>query len=139
MSMLPILLADDDKQEHLLIKLALQQLMIFNPLITVENGVELFNYLHNRRPFEDVEKFPKPGVVLLDLIMPLKGGLDALTEIKSDPVFSKIPVVIFTASAEENAMLTSLKSGADLFVIKPFHFEELVNILRGITERWLTH
>ncbi|MGX5173495.1 response regulator [Aliikangiella sp. IMCC44653] len=137
MSLLPIVFADDDKEDHLLVQLALHEIAAFNPLVTVENGVELFDYLNNQPPFEDVDKFPKPGLILLDLIMPVKGGLDALAELKATPSFADIPVVLFSGTIEEKQIIIGRQSNADRFVVKPYKFEELVEIMRDLHRTWL--
>ena len=102
-----ILLADDDADDRVLAHDALKESRLANDLRFVENGEELMDYLLRRGPYEDPEKSPTPGLILLDLNMPRKDGREALQEIKADPRFRAIRVIVLTTSkAEEDILRT---------------------------------
>src|SRR5437763_13337861 len=89
-----ILLADDDADDRMLAKDALDESRVANELRFVEDGEQLLDYLYRRGPFADPKVSPRPGLILLDLNMPRKDGREALREIKSDPALRQIPIVV---------------------------------------------
>src|SRR5438045_3621741 len=93
-----ILIADDDAEDRMLLKEALEENRLRNNIQFVENGEELMDYLHHRGNYSDKVKYPAPGLVLLDLNMPKKDGREALKEIKADPHLRMLPVVVLTTS-----------------------------------------
>src|SRR5512135_277306 len=93
-----ILLADDDPEDRMLARDALQESRVSNRLDMVVDGEDLMDYLHRRGAYESLKGQPLPGLILLDLNMPRKDGREALREIKGDPHLRRIPVVVFTTS-----------------------------------------
>jgi len=79
-----ILVAEDDPEDCLLIREALERNRLANDLRFVGDGEELLDYLHRRGEYGDPESAPRPGLILLDLNMPRKDGREALREIKAD-------------------------------------------------------
>jgi len=131
-----ILIADDDEEDRLLIQDAFEENLLRNPLQFVEDGEELMDYLYQRGKYSDVNKFPKPGIVLLDLNMPKKDGREALKEIKSDLELRKIPIVVLTTSKAEEDILRSYNLGVNSFITKPVSFEGLVDVIKTLGKYW---
>ena len=102
----------------------------------VENGEELMDYLHNRGSFADKDKYPTPGLILLDLNMPKKDGREALKEIKSDEHLRVIPVVVLTTSKAEEDILRTYDLGVSSFITKPVTFAALVDVMRTLSKYW---
>ena len=96
-----ILMADDDADDRMLTRDALDESRVLNELRFVEDGEELMEYLTRKGKYADAKDSPRPGLILLDLNMPKKDGREALKEIKSDPNLRRIPVVIMTTSKAE--------------------------------------
>src|SRR5690242_476586 len=96
-----ILLADDDPDDCLLAREALEESRLANDLHVVGDGEELLDYLHRRGAYEDPASSPRPGLILLDLNMPRKDGREALREIRQDPDLRRIPIVVLTTSRAE--------------------------------------
>ena len=130
-----IVMADDDPDDRLLTRRALEKNNIVNEFHTVEDGEELLDFLHRRGDYAGREG-PRPGLVLLDLNMPRMDGREALREMKSDPELRRIPVVVLTTSEAEQDVLESYDLGVNAFVTKPVTFEELVKTLRGVGNFW---
>lgn len=126
-------MADDDPDDRLLTKDALEESHLLNEFETVEDGEELMEYLHQRGKYADK---PRPGLILLDLNMPRKDGREALREIKSDPDLRRIPVVVMTTSKAEEDILRSYDLGVNSFVVKPITFDGLVETLQTIGKYW---
>ena len=93
-------MADDDADDRLLTREAFDASQVANELRFVEDGVELIDYLYNRGKFTDSAAHPRPGIILLDLNMPKKDGREALAEIRKDPQFNGIRVIVDEASLQ---------------------------------------
>jgi len=131
-----ILIADDDAEDRMLVKDALDEGRLKNDIHFVENGEELLDYLHNRGRFADKEKFPTPGLILLDLNMPKKDGREALKDIKTDPHLRLIPVVVLTTSKAEEDILRTYDMGVSSFITKPVTFTALVDVMKTLSKYW---
>jgi len=131
-----ILIADDDAEDRMLLKEALEETRLKNALQFVENGEELIDYLHNRGKFTDKDKHPLPGLILLDLNMPKKDGREALKEIKEDPHLRLIPVVVLTTSKAEEDILKTYDLGVSSFITKPVTFASLVDMMKTLSTYW---
>lgn len=131
-----ILIADDDAEDRMLIRDALHESRLKNGLKFVEDGEQLLDYLHNTGKFADKEKYPRPGIILLDLNMPKKDGREALKEIKQDPKLRTIPIVVLTTSKAEEDILKTYNLGVSSFITKPVTFEGLVEVMRTLNKYW---
>jgi CheY-like chemotaxis protein len=135
-SILTILMAEDDPDDRFLMEQALLETGIYSDLRVVEDGEELMDYLRRSGKYIDAALSPRPGLIFLDLNMPKKDGRQALLEIKADPNLRKIPVVIWTTSEEREDKNQCQKAGADVFVTKPASYTELVTCLKKLVERY---
>src|SRR5690242_6664241 len=95
---LPILLAEDDKNDIFLMRRAFDNAGFHNPLFVVHNGQEVIDYLLGTGLFGNRAKYPLPGLLLLDLKMPLMDGYDVLEWIGQHSEFDQMPVVVLTSS-----------------------------------------
>ncbi|MEQ8711794.1 MAG: response regulator [Cyclobacteriaceae bacterium] len=131
-----ILIADDDPEDRMLAKDALEENRLSNDLYFVEDGEELLDYLKNKGPFSDRKAYPRPGLILLDLNMPKKDGREALREIKLDENLRQIPIVILTTSKAEEDIVRSYNLGVNSFITKPVTFDALVEIMKTLSKYW---
>ena len=131
-----ILMADDDADDRLMMKEALEENRLANDLRFVEDGEELMDYLLRRGAFVSAEKSPRPGLILLDLNMPRKDGREALQEIKNHPDLKSIPVIVLTTSKAEEDVYRTYNLGVNSFVAKPVTFDSLVTIVRDLGRYW---
>jgi CheY-like chemotaxis protein len=132
-----ILIADDDQDDCLLTREAFRECKIGNRLHFVHDGEALLDYLKRRPPYDDEQKYPMPGLILLDLNMPLKDGREALMEIKADTALRAIPVVILTTSSAEEDILVSYDLGVNSFITKPVSYSGLIETVRALARYWL--
>ena len=132
----PILVADDDIDDCEMIRDALKESRLLNELHFVKDGELLLDYLYQRGNFQDTERYPKPGLILLDLNMPRKDGREALAEIKSDPRLRQIPIVVLTTSQAEEDVFRTYNLGVNSFVTKPVAFDDLVQIMKDLGRYW---
>jgi CheY-like chemotaxis protein len=130
-----ILLADDDEEDRMMTKEALEESRLKNDLRFVTDGEDLMDYLGRRGAYAD-SGAPTPGLILLDLNMPRKDGREALAEIKADPELRKIPVVVLTTSRAEEDIFRTYDLGVSSFITKPVTFEGLVAAMKVLAEYW---
>lgn len=131
-----ILMADDDDDDRLLAQDALAESGLDAQLQFVENGEELMDYLCRRGKYRGTEEHARPGLILLDLNMPLKDGREALKEIRSEPELRRIPVVVLTTSNADTDIGAIYDLGANSFISKPFQFEALVSVMKVLGQYW---
>lgn len=131
-----MLMADDDPDDRMLAKDALEASRLANDLRFVEDGEELMEYLQHRGKYSDPMVSPRPGLILLDLNMPKKDGREALREIKADVNLRQIPVVVLTTSKAEEDICRTYDLGANSYITKPVTFESLVDVMRILGRYW---
>lgn len=132
-----ILMADDDPEDRQLTKEAFDENCLKNDLRFVENGEEMLDYLNRRGKYTDPASSPRPGLILLDLNMPLKDGREALQEMKADPRFRSIRVVIMTTSQAEEDIAYAYSLSASSYIMKPVTFDGLLEVIRVLGKYWL--
>jgi CheY-like chemotaxis protein len=120
---LTILLADDDKDDRLFFKMALNTLAISAQLAAVVDGEKLMDYLS-----ENEQQLP--DVLFLDLNMPRKNGFECLSEIKLNDTLKQLPVIIFSTSFEQEVVNLLYQNGAQYFMRKPAEFSLFKKIIR---------
>ena len=131
-----LLLAEDDPDDCLLVRQALEKSRLISDLRCVEDGEELLDYLRRRGKFADPKLSPRPGLILLDLNMPRKDGREALREIKSDPRLRAIPIVALTTSKSEEDVVRTYNLGVNSYITKPVRFSALVEVMQAIGKYW---
>lgn len=131
-----ILMADDDEDDCMLANEALTESRLQHKLYFVKDGEELMDYLYQRGKYANPKNAPPPSLILLDLNMPKKDGREALREIKTNPTFKHIPVVVLTTSKAEEDIQLSYYLGANSFIIKPITFASLVEVMQTIGKYW---
>lgn len=129
-----ILLIEDSPSDADLAREALGQGKILNNLHFVEDGVEAMKFLRRKEPYLRV---PRPDLILLDLNLPKKTGVEVLTEIKTDPSLKLIPVVILSTSAAQEDIIQSYSLHANCYITKPVDFVQFTKVIRLIEEFWL--
>ena len=130
-----ILMAEDDADDRLLARDALAECGLGEDLRFVENGEELLDYLLQRGKYD--AQTPRPGLILLDLNMPVKDGREVLEEMKSNAALRRIPVVVLTTSRADTDIDRIYSLGANSFITKPVRYESLVEVMRVISQYWL--
>jgi CheY-like chemotaxis protein len=119
---LNLLLADDDKDDCLFFKDALEELPVTAELTTVHNGEQLMQLLSERMG-------ELPSVLFLDLNMPRKNGFECLSEIKLNEQFKDLPVIIFSTSFDQDVVNLLYKKGGQYYIRKPTEFSQLKKVI----------
>jgi|SRR6185436_3368535 len=121
-SPLKLMLADDDADDRLFFKEALQELPVNVKITTVNNGVQLMNLLVGTGKII-------PDILFLDLNMPLKNGFDCLVEIKRNEKLKHFPVIIYSTSLNDDVVNLLYDNGAYYYIHKPGDFSKLRKII----------
>lgn len=128
-----VMLADDDEDDRLFFREAFEEIKIKTTVTTLDNGIELMNYLNT----PDVVL---PHVLFLDLNMPGKTGLDCLKEIKTIDRLKNIAIAIYSTSASDEDIEETFVQGANIYIKKPHEFAALKTVLSDvITLNWQYH
>jgi len=131
-------MAEDDIEDQILVNIALKESKLKNPFLCVNNGKQLIDYLKRLPPYEDQEKYPTPGLIILDLNMPVLDGISTLKQIKASPDWAHLPVIILTTSSEEEEVVKSYTEGAASYICKPFNLNKLVEIMQHLGHYWFS-
>jgi CheY-like chemotaxis protein len=121
-----ILLAEDDLDDYIFFVEAFQRVDSSYNISRVKNGLECITYLKTNE---------KPGIIFLDLNIPIKNGLECLKFIKNNEAYSDIPVIIYSTSHYIKHIDSAFKNGAHYYIVKPSNADDLVEILRIISNR----
>ena len=130
-----VLLVEDDQGDVLMTREAFEHYKIRNRLHVVTDGEQALQFLHRTGQYADA---PRPGLILLDLNLPRRDGLEVLAELKQDDDLLVIPVVMLTTSQAEEDILRSYALHANAFVSKPVDFEHFIEAIRQIDKFFLT-
>ncbi len=132
-----ILMADDDPDDRELTREAFQESRLVNDLRFVQDGEELMDYLYRRGKYSEPNSAPLPSLILLDLNMPRKDGREALCEIKADPAFRSIRIIILTTSKAEEDIARTYDLSVTSYINKPVTFAGLVDVIGTLGKYWL--
>ena len=135
MSEIDVLVVEDDEADALIIREAFEYYKIKNRLHVVTDGEQALRFLRRDPPYDDA---PRPGLILLDVNLPRRGGLEVLAELKADPALLMLPVVMLTSSRAEEDILRSYSLHANAYVSKPVDFEHFIDAIRQIDNFFLT-
>ena len=130
-----ILLAEDNPKDVDLTSRALAASNLANRLVVTKDGVEALEYLRGEGAFAAREQ-EQPAVVLLDIKMPRKDGLEVLREIRGDSKLRRLPVVILTSSREEQDLVAGYDLGVNAYVVKPVDFDEFMRAVKDLGVFW---
>jgi CheY-like chemotaxis protein len=130
-----VLLVEDDPGDVLMTREAFEHHRIRNTLHVVHDGEQALQFLRQTGEYASA---PRPGLILLDLNLPRRDGLEVLAELKEDPGLRVIPVVILTTSHAEEDILRSYSLHANAYVSKPVDFERFMEVIRQIDNFFIT-
>lgn len=132
-----ILLVEDDPNDVLLITRAFERANIVNPIAVVRNGEDAVDYLDGKGQFVDRDDHPFPVVVILDLKLPRKSGLEVLEWMKSKRELKRLPVVVLTSSGQARDINQAYDLGVNSYLVKPVTFDALIELVKNLGLYWL--
>jgi len=132
-----ILLVEDDAEDNTLTLFALLKHQLTNKFHVARNGQEALDYVLCTGQYANRNITEQPHLILLDLNLQPMGGLEVLRRIRADPRTRTIPIVMLTASDEENDLLESYRLGVNSYIVKPVDFKQFKEAARLVAEYWL--
>ncbi|MGH2968664.1 MAG: response regulator [Solirubrobacteraceae bacterium] len=129
-----VLLVEDNEADVRLVIEALREAGDSVRLSAVGDGEQALAYLRRENGFAEA---PRPDLVLLDLNLPRKNGLEVLDELRADPGLASLPVIVLTSSAAAQDVASCYSHGANAFVVKPLELDAFVDLIGAIRAFWL--
>lgn len=133
-----ILHVEDDPNDVLLVQRALKKTHSASAIYSVSDGDKALAYLQGTGEYADRELYPLPHLVLLDLKMPRKSGLEVLSWIRSQSPLRRLLVVVFSSSKHDQDINNAYEIGANSYLVKPVGFDALVETMKQISHYWGT-
>ncbi len=132
-----ILHVEDDPNDVLLIARAFRKAETAAHVNVVNDGDQAVQYLAGTNSFASRDQFPLPSLVLLDLKLPRKSGIEVLEWMRAQPGLKRIPVVMLTSSRQPIDMNRAYDLGVNAYLVKPVNFDALVEMLKTLDLFWL--
>lgn len=133
-----ILYAEDEQNDVFFLERAFRTAGFPHILNAVPDGEQAVDYLAGVGAFANRARHPLPALVLLDINMPKKSGLEVLGWIRQQSLFKSLPVVIFTSSSRREDMEKARLLGADDYLLKPSNPLKLVELAKSLHDRWFS-
>src|SRR6266571_1009753 len=138
MSARTILLAEDDQNDVILFQRAMDRASLSaDSLKVVQDGEQAISYLSGQGIYADRELYPLPALLLLDLKMPRKSGLEVLSWVRKQSQHRYLIVVFLTSSNSAEDIRLAYEAGANSYLVKPVEFTEMVEMIRNVSVYWL--
>ncbi len=131
-----VLYAEDDDDDALFMRMALERVGVSHRFARVEDGRRALDYLGGQGDYADRQKYPLPSLLLLDLKLPIKSGFEILEWIGKQPALRNLKVVVVSSSGQQLDIELARKMGAIDYVIKPSVPSRLPEVIRRGWERW---
>lgn len=132
-----VLLVEDSPDDADLILHAFRKAGVENPVVVVGDGDTAIDYLSGRGEYADRQRFPVPRLILLDLKLPRRSGLEVLSAIRTTEAVRQTPVVVLTSSSREDDIRKAHDAGANAYLVKPIGGDALVTMIRAIGAFWI--
>lgn len=129
-----ILLVEDNEGDIVLTLEAFEESKILNKFSVVRNGKEALDFLFRQGAYKDANE---PDIILLDINLPLKSGIEVLQEVKNDDRVKHIPVIMLTTSSSEKDISLSYKHHANCYITKPVEVSKFLEAVNAIEHFWL--
>lgn len=130
-SLSPILVVEDRAVDLDLMKRAFAKQRVLNPILEARDGEEALSYIERWDAGE-----PVPVFILLDLGLPRISGLEVLSSLKDHQLYSTIPVIVLTTSAEDKDIDTAYKLGCNSYIVKPVEFDKFMEVASQVEVYW---
>jgi len=132
-----ILVVEDERNDVFFLEYAFQAAGINNPLQVVDDGQQAIDYLAGMGRFANRAQYPLPCLVVLDLKLPLKMGLDVLRWIRQQPALQTLLVIVLSSSRDAHDIDEAYRLGARSYLVKPLSMGERLEVAKAIKHYWL--
>jgi CheY-like chemotaxis protein len=134
----PILYAEDEENDAFFLQRAFRTVGILHPLVIVNDGQEVINYCLGEGDYANTKEQPPPCLIILDLNMPKKSGINVLDWVRKESPIPTIPVIVLTSSLQDSDIDLAYGHGANAYLVKPHKPDELIAMSQSIKDFWLT-
>lgn len=131
-----ILMADDDPDDRLLLRDAMEDARLDNPVDFAVDGRDLMDRLLCKGAYAGDEREPLPDMILLDLNMPRMDGRECIAAIRAHPELNHLPIIVLTTSRAEEDVIRTYQLGVNSFITKPVTFDKLVRVVQSLSQYW---
>ncbi len=131
-----VLHVEDDPGDQELLQHACKAAKVRFTVQGVPDGDVALEYLGGSGPFANRDLYPMPKLILLDLKMPRKNGMEVLRWVRAQPDLRGLPIVVFTASNNPTDVQRAYESGANSFIVKPTAYTDLVEVVTLLQRYW---
>jgi CheY-like chemotaxis protein len=131
-----ILLVEDNPRDVQLALRGFEKAKITNPVHVVRDGVEALDFLFATGPYTHRRDARFPQIILLDLKLPKKSGIEVLRQIKANETTRDIPVIVLTASNRDRDIVECRRLGAENYIVKPVGFQNLSEVTARLSLVW---
>ncbi|MBL6080666.1 response regulator [Belnapia sp. T18] len=133
----PVLLVEDNEDDILCVQRAFRRAKLSNALPVVEDGDAAVAYLSGQGEYADRNRHPMPTLILLDIKLPRRSGLEVLEWLRAQAGLRRIPVVMLTSSKESADVDRAFDLGASGYLVKPVDFDGLLEMVKTIGVYWM--
>ena len=131
-----IVVADDDRNDLDLLKLAVQKSGVRVELREVRDGHEAIEYLEGQGCYHDRSTYPFPDLLILDLKMPRLDGLEVLEWLRGHPHYKRLPAIMLSSSVLERDVDEAYRRGANTYFTKPGEYRKFADLVRVMIDYW---
>jgi CheY-like chemotaxis protein len=132
-----VLLVEDNSTDALMVQRAFKKANLLNPVRVLDDGDKAVAYLSGQAPYADREQCPFPVLLLLDLKLPRRSGLEVLEWLRQQPAIKRLPVVVLTSSKENSDVNQAYDLGANSYLVKPVDFDGLLEMVKTLGLYWV--
>lgn len=131
-----ILLVEDNPDDVTLTLRAFERARVTNPIYVARDGAEALEFLFATGRFVDRENCAPPEIVLLDLQLPEKSGLEVLRQMRADPRTKDTPVIVLTVSTRDSDLGECRRLGVQTYLVKPVGFQNFSEVTSHLKLAW---
>jgi CheY-like chemotaxis protein len=132
-----LLIVEDSDEDFEALNRVMQQNIVVNPIFRCIDGDEALDFLHHCGNYSNSETFPCPSIILLDLNLPGTDGREVIAQIKQHEHLRKIPIVVFTSSANPKDVEMCYQHSVASYILKPIDIEKLIKTIHSLITYWL--
>jgi CheY-like chemotaxis protein len=133
-----ILVVDPNPDDAHFTQLALQRVGVITPVQIVSDAEQAIAYLSCQGEFATPESCPVPVLILLELDLPNRSGLEFLEWLRRRPVLKRLPVIVLTSSRDPESLNRAYELGCNSYLVKPNAFNALLVLMQGFVHYWLS-
>lgn len=135
----PILIIEDNHDDYETVVRIFERIGVKNPVYRIVMGLDYSDYLNRRMSHQKRANEPLPALILLDLRLPAIDGLSILRDLKGNPQFRSIPVVIFSTAEDPREIAECYEAGANAYMVKHIDPDRFTAAVRSLCDYWLNN